>query len=365
MSKDYYKILGVEKNASQDELKKAFRKLAHQYHPDKQGGDETKFKEINEAYQVVGDAEKRQKYDQFGSDFEQQGGFGGGAGWEDFMRAARNGQGGGQGFNFNFGGDMGDIFGDFFGGGSRGGRQRRGNDVQVDIELSFSEAAFGVEREIKLTKNNSCDICSGNGAEPGTELETCSTCQGRGQTVQVQRTILGAMQVAVQCSDCQGQGKKPKKKCKHCGGDGVVRSESKMTVKIPGGIDDGQSIRLSGKGESMGVSGQAGDLYVVVHVKSDKRFERDGFDVYTETRIPYPLAVLGGETDVETLDGVKTIKIPEGTQSHTQIRLRGYGTKTVQREERGDLFVKVIVDVPKKVSKQAKKLLDELRQELS
>jgi molecular chaperone DnaJ len=365
MSKDYYKILGVEKTASAEEIKKSFRKLAHQHHPDKPGGDEKKFKEINEAYQVLGDVEKRKKYEQFGSDFEQQGGFGGGAGWEDFMRASR-GQGNG-GFEFNFGGmNFGDLFGDSFGfgGGGQGRGQRRGNDIQVDVELTFSEAVFGVERSIRLTKNNACDVCSGSGAEPGSGMETCSACNGRGQTVQIQRTILGAMQTMATCQECGGQGQKPKKRCKHCGGDGAVRSESNITVKIPGGIDNGQSIRLSGKGESVGSGGRTGDLYVLVHVRPDKNFNREGFDVYVDASISYPVAVLGGEALVNTLDGQKTIKISEGTQSHTQIRLRGYGTNILNGSGRGDLYIRVMVDVPKKISKQAKKLLEELKKEI-
>src|SRR5688572_16977206 len=213
MSKDYYKILGVEKTASAEEIKKSFRKLAHKYHPDKPGGDEAKFKELNEAFQVVGDETKRKQYDQFGADFSQQGGFGGGMSWEDIMRASR-GQGGQGGVNGNFGGvDFGDIFGDMSGmGGNRGGRQRHGGDIEVDIELEFKDAAFGIEKEIKLTKNNSCDVCSGDGAEPGTELKTCEECKGQGQVRRVQQTILGAMQSVVTCNRCHGAGKLPEKK---------------------------------------------------------------------------------------------------------------------------------------------------------
>lgn len=362
MGKDYYKILGVEKNASAEEIKKAFRKLAHQYHPDKQGGDEIKFKEINEAYQVVGDAEKRTKYDQFGSDFEQQGGFGGGMNWQDFMNATR----GGGGFNFNFGGaDMGDMFGDLFGFGGRSRGGHRGHDVQVDVELTFLESVFGIEKEIRVNKNNSCDVCAGSGAEPGSSLETCTVCNGQGHRVQVQRTILGAMQMQVPCDSCAGRGKKPKKQCKHCGGDGVVRSESKYTVKIPAGISSGQSIRLSGKGESVGPLGASGDLYVQVHVREDSRFERDGFDVHSTALVSFPFAALGGVVNVETVDGKKEVKVPEGTQPHTKIRLRGLGVPVLNgRGERGDHYVHVMVDVPKKVSRTAKKLLEELQKEL-
>lgn len=369
MAKDYYKILGVDKTATPEEIKKAFRKLAHQYHPDKQGGDESKFKEVNEAYQVLGNAEKRKQYDQFGADFERQGGFGGGQNWDDFMRAAR-GQGGAQNgnFEFNFGGaDFGDLFGDMFGfgGGRNARRTRRGQDIQVDVQLDFQEAVFGVEKKIRLTKQNSCDVCQGSGAEPGTEMKKCTECDGSGEVRRVQRTILGAMQTVAVCSSCQGAGTIPEKKCKHCHGTGAVKSESEYTVKIPAGISDGESLRLSGKGESAGVGAESGDLYVTVHVKNDPRFVREGNDIYSDIHVSFPQAALGDTVEVDTVDGVKKIVIPEGTQSHQQIRLRGLGVPDVRgREERGDHFVRVIVGVPKRVSRQAKKLLEDLRKEL-
>lgn len=365
MSKDYYKILGVDKNASAEEIKKAFRSLAHKYHPDKKGGDEAKFKEVNEAFQVVGNVEKRTKYDQFGSDFDQQGGFGGGAGWEDFMRAARGGGGGGfQNVNFDFGDIFGDMFG-FGGGRSRGGRgQARGNDIQVDIQLEFKDAVFGVEKEIRLNKNNACDVCSGSGVEPGSKMTTCSDCKGQGQVRRVQQTILGAMQTVSVCPTCGGQGQKAEKHCKHCGGRGTVKSESKYNIKIPAGIDNGQSIRLQGKGESGGAGGVSGDLYVQVHVKEDKRFNREGENIFSEIHINYPQAVLGDQVEIETLEGIKKIVIPEGTQSTQQIRLKDLGVPNVHGRGRGSHFVTVIVDVPKKISRGAKKLIEELGKEL-
>jgi len=362
MSKDYYKVLGVEKGASQADIKKAFRKLAHKHHPDKKDGDEAKFKEVNEAYQVLGDEKKRGQYDQFGSSFEQQGGFGGGAGWEDFMNAAR----GGGGFQGGFGGgvDIGDIFGEMFGGGRRRRRQQRGNDVQVDIELSFRDAVFGVEREIKLTKQNSCDVCTGSGNEPGATIETCTTCDGSGQVVRVQQTILGAMQAASTCSGCGGAGQTASEKCKHCGGDGTVRNESTYSIKIPAGIDDGETVRLTGKGEAIGFGGPAGDLYIRVRVLTEKGFERAGQDIYTETHISYPQAVLGDNIEIDTLEGSKKLVIPAGTQSHQQFRLKNLGVPSLRGGGRGSQYVKVIVDVPKKVNRKAKKLLGELREEL-
>lgn len=365
MSKDYYKVLGVEKSASQHEIKKAFRKKAHKYHPDKKTGDEEKFKEVNEAYQVLGDENKRKQYDQFGANFDQQGGFGGGMNWDDFMRATR-GQGGA---NFNFGGvDLGDIFGDLFGfgGGGRGGGRRtvRGRDIQVDVELDFREAVFGVEKEISVTKNNPCDICDGSGQEPGSKMNTCGECDGKGQVVRIQRTILGAMQSASMCALCRGTGQIPEKSCKHCGGDGTVRSKTELKVKIPAGIHHGASIRLTGKGEHPGIGGVPGDLYVLVHVKDHDDFVREGDTIYSETHIQYPQAVLGDTIEIKTLEGKKKLVIPAGTQSHQKFRLKGLGVPHLRGSGKGDQYVTVIVDVPKKLSRKMKKLMKELKEEM-
>ncbi|MFA5211542.1 MAG: molecular chaperone DnaJ [Patescibacteria group bacterium] len=366
MSKDYYKILGVEKNSSEEEIKKAFRKLAHKYHPDKQGGDEKKFKEINEAYQVLGNAEKRKKYDQFGADFDKQGGFGGGMNWEDFMRSARGGAGGFE--NMNFGGvDLGDIFGDIFsgfGGGSstRGRRQKIGNDVQVDIEISFREAIFGVEKEIRLMKNNPCEVCHGTGAEPNSKMKKCPTCNGQGKVRQVSQSFFGAIEQIVICSACHGKGEIPEKMCHHCGGDGMVRSESKYKIKIPAGISDGEAIRLKEKGESAGVGSLIGDLYVRIHVETEKGFERVDDDIYTEIKISYPQAVLGDTVEINTLDGIKKLVIPAGTVSQQKFKIKGLGSFHLHSSGRGDQYVKVIIDVPKKVDRKTKKLLEELQE---
>lgn len=364
MSKDYYKILGVEKNATTDEVKKAFKKAAMQHHPDRPGGDEKKFKEVNEAYQVLNDADKRTKYDQFGSDFEQQGGFGGGASWDDFMRQARGGQGGG--FNFDFGGeDLGDIFGSMFGGGSRRAtRQSRGADIQVDVELDFKEAAFGLEKEIHLRKQTICDVCDGDGGEPDSKVEKCSTCGGQGQVAQNQRTFLGTMQTIVTCPNCHGRGEKPSKKCKNCGGDGILMKPSDIKVKIPAGIDTGESLRLTGYGEAAPHGGQAGDLYVRAHIKSNKYFHREGFDVYTESEISFPQAVLGDKIQVETIDGPVTLTIPEGIESGQLIKMKGHGITHLGRGTRADHMVKIKIRVPKKVSKEVKKKLEELKNDL-
>jgi len=366
MSKDYYKILGVEKNASPEEIKKAFKKLAMQHHPDRPGGDEKKFKEINEAYQVVGDADKRAKYDQFGSDFEQQGGFGSGAGWEDFMRAARGGQGGFNG-NFDFGGiDLGDIFGDMFGGGrQRGGaRQARGRDIQVDVEMDLKETVTGIEREISLRKQSTCDVCGGNGSESGSKLDTCSTCHGEGQVVQQQRTFLGVMQTVAVCPDCQGRGQKPSKKCKHCGGDGVLSKQTSIKVKIPAGIDDGESIRLTGYGEAAPHGGTSGDLYVRAHIRAHKGLKREGFDVYSEKEINFVQAVLGDKVEVEIVDGQVNLVIPEGIESGQLIKIKGHGITHLGRSSRGDHFVKVKIRVPRRLSRDARKKLEDLKGDL-
>ena len=362
MAKDYYKILGVEKNASADDVKKAFKKAAMQHHPDRPGGNEAKFKEINEAYQVLSDVEKRKRYDQFGSDFEQQGGFGGGMNWEDIMRQAR-GQGG-QGFGGDFG-DLGDIFGSFFGGGQSQRRgPARGRDIQVDVEIDFKEAAFGIEREMSLRKQDKCDVCSGTGGELGSKMEKCSICKGQGQVAQTQRTILGAMQTVATCSDCHGRGERASKKCKHCGGDGILSKTANIKIKIPGGIDNGQSIRLEGYGETAPYGGGSGDLYVRVHVKPLKGFAREGYNVYAEREISYPQAVLGGHIEVETLDGIIKIAVPEGTEFGQLIRIKGKGIQHLEGSSRGDHYVKIKIRVPKKLSREARKKLDELRDEL-
>ncbi len=366
MSKDYYKILEMDKDASADEIKRAFRKLAHKYHPDKPGGDEEKFKRVNEAFQVLGNEEKRRQYDQFGSTFDQQGGFGGGMNWDDFMRAARGGAGGFQNMNFNFGGiDLGDIFGDIFGFGGRSRRRvPRGNDIQVDVTIDFREAVFGVEKEVRLMKYNNCDVCSGSGVEPGSKVKTCSVCGGKGQVRQMQQTILGAMQSVSVCPECAGQGEIPETHCRHCGGDGRVKSESVYNVKIPAGIDDGEAIRLVGKGESIGSQGEPGDLYVRVRVNPAEIMKREGFDIYTEEHISFTQASLGDKIKIDTLDGKKKLVIPAGTQSHRQFKLKNLGVPRLNRSGRGDQYVKVIVDVPKKLSRKAKKIMSELADEI-
>lgn len=355
MGKDYYNILGIEKNASEDDIKKAFRKKAHKYHPDKEGGDEEKFKEINEAYQVLKDKQKRAQYDQFGSEsFQGGGGFGGGQGFGGF--------GGFQGFQGQAGGfeDLGDMFGDIFGfgGRGRGGRKaNRGKDIQVDVDLTFEESVFGAEKEITLTKPVACERCGGTGGEPGTNMKTCGECDGQGVRVTVQRTILGNVQSKQTCSACQGQGETPEKNCGTCAGSGLENKKRTLTVRIPSGVEGGNVLRVRGEGEAI-KGGQPGDLFVHVHVKKDKRFERRGATIISEKKIGFTQAALGSTVEVETVDGKVDLKIPSGTQSGSQFRLRGKGVQI--RNQRGDQIVVVTVVTPKKLSRSQKKLMEEL-----
>lgn len=366
MGKDYYNTLGVSKTASEEEIKQAFRKKAHQCHPDKSGGDEAKFKEINEAYQVLGNKEKRAQYDQFGSTFEQakgQGGFSGFEGFRDFSGFAggfQNGQG-----NMDFE-DLGDIFsgiGDIFGfSGGRGRAQgkRRGQDLQISVAIEFAEAVFGAEKEISLQKKVVCDHCHGNLAEPGSKIETCAACKGSGRVIRVQRTILGNMQVQVPCGDCGGEGKTYAQKCKKCKGTGVISDKADIKVKIPAGIDDGETIRLSGYGEAGERGAAAGDLYINVSVRGDKRFERTGYDIKSKKFISFGQAVLGAKVDIETIDGIVELKIPAGTQSETIFKLKGRGVNRLRQGGRGDHFVEIKVSIPTSISRKQRNLIEEL-----
>lgn len=375
MGKDYYKILGVEKNATKEEIKKAFREKAHLYHPDKKDGDEKKFKELNEAYQVLGNEQKRQQYDQFGSTFDQQGGFGGGMNWDDFMKYAR--QGGGATYsNVDFG-DLGDILGDLFGGGfsARGGsafgggfgsrskRTTRGHDIEVDLQLEFTEAVFGVEKTIELYKLVICDHCNGNGAEPGTKITECKTCQGKGQVQQMQRTILGNIQTVTVCPDCQGEGKSYETACKKCSGQGRVKEKKQIKIKVPAGIDNGMTIKMSGEGEAGIRGGRAGDLYIHIHVKADNYFKRQGDNIITQAEINFSQAALGDKISVKTVDGEVNLKIPAGIQSGKILILKGKGVARFNRSGRGDQLVEIIVKTPKNLSRNQKKLLTELNKE--
>lgn len=355
MAKDFYKILGVERNASDDDIKKAFRTLAHKYHPDKEGGDEAKFKEINEAYQVLSDPKKRAQFDQFGSAAFEGGGPGGFGGFGGF-----------QGADFGNMGDFAEMFGDMFGfGGARGGatQARRGRDIEVTARLPFRDAVFGTERSIELRKPVACDECDGTGVPRGAKMEKCKACNGQGRVRQVQRTILGSFEAVTTCGACGGVGNVPEKRCEKCRGEGAVRETRSIRVRIPAGIDDGESIRVSGEGEAGTRGGRPGDLFIRVRVESDRRFEREGYDVRSEIRVPMSEAALGTTRLVETLDGEVELKIPPGTQSGDEIRLKGRGIPRLQSSGRGDQYVHVIVETPRKLSRRAKELLEQLKDE--
>jgi molecular chaperone DnaJ len=358
MSKDFYKILGVEKNASPEELKKAFRRLAHEHHPDK-GGDAQKFKDINEAYQVLSDAEKRTKYDQFGSAaFEQGGtdggGFGGFGGFDP------------SGFSVNMDdmGDLSDILGGMFGfGGKGGGGRKRGQDIEVDVTMDFIESVFGVTKTIKLYKHDACTSCKGSGSASGSKTISCSKCNGQGRTQRMERTIFGSIQRAVLCADCHGTGKVPETPCKTCKGFGIEKRNTDVQIHIPAGISDGEALKVTGAGEHSGVGGSAGDLYVRVRVKSHPDFIRDGNDVRSTVRIPYTLFALGGYIDVKTVDGPVSLKIPEYTQPGTVFKLREKGVPYLNSRGRGDHLVEVQVSVERKLSREQRSALEDLKEQ--
>lgn len=358
--RDYYEVLGISKDASADEIKKAFRKLAVKYHPDKEGGDEVKFKEANEAYEVLKDQTKRQRYDQFGH--AGVGGAAGGGSPFDGFDFSQFGGAGAQGMHFDFGeGGLGDLFGSFFGGGSqRQTREDMGRDVQTSITLTFEEAVFGVEREISLTMNDVCSHCKGKRAEPGYELKTCQTCKGSGQVTQAMNTIFGAIQQASICRECQGRGKIPEKVCSVCHGEGTEKIKQEITVKIPAGIDDGAVIRLREHGEAA-ANGNKGDLYVQINVKAHKHFTREGDLILSSQHISMIDAALGTEIKVETVDGEVTMKIPAGTQSGSDFKLSGHGVPHLRDQKRGAHIVTILVDTPTNLSREQKAILEQLK----
>ncbi|HAO64768.1 TPA: molecular chaperone DnaJ [Candidatus Taylorbacteria bacterium] len=365
MAKDYYEILGVDRKASQDDVKKAFRKLAHKYHPDKQGGDAARFKEASEAYSVLTDDKKRAEYDRFGHSASQQtangggrGGFAGGFNPEDFGGFDFSGAGGGsEAF------DLGDIFSQFFSGGAGGGRTRapRGRDISIDIELSFAESIFGVDRKVLLTKTSTCATCSGSGAEPGTEFSTCTTCAGKGKIQETKRSMFGQVSVTTNCPTCKGAGKIPKQKCHTCGGAGVTRKQEEISLRIPAGIEDGEMVRLTGSGEAV-QGGTPGDLYVKIHVKAHPLFKKEGQNLVVDVSLKLSTALLGGEYSLETLDGKITVVIPAGIAHGEVLRVKNKGVPS-ERGRRGDILIRISVQLPSKLSRTARNLIEELKKE--
>lgn len=358
---DYYHILGVDKKASKDDVKKAFRTLAHKYHPDKKGGNEKKFKEISEAYAVLSDDKRRAEYDAYGHTFAGggggQGGFSGFDGF-DFSQFSGFQQGGGFEINID------DLFGGFSDvfGGRRGGRgERRGRDISIDIELTFRESIFGVERKILLTRDVACSHCTGSGAEPGTKTVTCATCTGRGTIVESQRSPFGVFSVSRECPTCKGRKTVPEKNCTICSGRGVLRKEEEIRAVVPAGIENGQVVRMAQMGEAI-AGGKAGDLYIKLHVAPDPRFKREGFNLHTDLPIRVTDALLGAEYTVETLDGPHQLTIPPLKTIDEIIRIKGKGVPD-GRSKRGDLLVRLRVELPHKISPEANELLKNLKKE--
>lgn len=358
MADNYYDILGVSKTASADEIKKAYRKLAHQYHPDKGKGNEEKFKQVNEAYQVLSNTEKRSQYDQYGQTFEQAQRNGGGFGGQGNPFGGFDFSGGfGQGVEF----DLGDIFGDLFGGGRQQASHRaKGIDLEMPLTIKFEEAVFGISKEVTLEKKDKCTTCKGSGAEPGTKVVTCPVCHGQGHIRTQRRTIFGNIASTTTCERCEGYGKLPETPCHTCKGSGVTRQEKTLEIKVPAGIADGQRIRITGEGEVGYRDSNAGDLYIVIRVQPNKEFIRDGNNLHKDLPVSFTQAALGAKIVVATLDGDIEVKIPSGTQSGKVLRVANKGVPYINSGKRGDLLLTVRVLVPQKLSKKEAELLKDL-----
>lgn len=358
-SKDYYQILGVSKDATADDLKKAYRKLAKQYHPDAQHTEadkknaEAKFKEINEAYSVLSDDTKRAQYDRFGSNFEQAG-FGGAGAYGNY-----GGFGGFDGFGMDI--DLEDILGSVFGGGFSSSRKSsgptKGADIRTTLNLKFEEAAFGVKKEVSVTRNEKCDTCNGSGAKPGSKIITCDKCGGRGKVQVTQNTIMGSFATVRTCDKCSGSGKVIETPCEKCSGKGTVKKNRKIEITVPAGIDNGQAISLRGEGDAGLKGGPNGDLYVVMKVGSHKYFKRNGYDISANVRVPFAKMVLGGDIKIPTLEGEMEFSIPEGTSCGTKFRVKEQGIPILNGKGRGVLEFTVDVDVPKKLNDEQRDIL--------
>ena len=362
--KNYYDILGVNKNASDDEIKKAYRNLAKKYHPDLNPGNAEaaeKLKEVNQAYSVLSDKTKKQNYDTYGSENGPQGfgGFGGGSGFGGFSS---------DGFG-DFGDIFSNIFGGAFGGGSRSSRRSsmatQGADIQVKIKLSFVEAAFGCKKTVNLTRSETCSHCKGNGAKDGTELTTCSRCNGTGVVRQTQNSIFGQMISESVCPDCHGSGKKIKEKCPYCSGAGITRENRSIDLNIPGGIDNNQVLTLRGQGEAGRNGGPAGDIQILIQVENHKTLKREGFDVYEDVPISFTEALLGGRIKIPGINETLEISVPECSQTGTIISLKGKGVKILNKNGYGDLFAKLVIEMPKSLDKKQKLMVEDLASSIS
>ncbi len=358
MSKDFYTILGVARSAPKDEIKKAFHSLARKYHPDnKDTGDEARFKEINEAYQTLSDDKRRSEYDAYGHVFNHERAgreAGGGNGWEGFGDAS-----GWQNV------DLGDIFGEFFGGGSGRGRQERGRDISIDLNITFEESIFGTPRSVLLAKTAVCEACAGSGAQKQKGFVTCTACNGKGRTHETHTSVFGTLSSVRECGECRGEGKIPKAKCGECYGLGVLKKQEEINIKIPPGINDGEVVRLSGFGEAVPQGGVSGDLYARVHVAPHGTWKREGRNLIADLHIKLSDALLGAEYTVKTLDGTNLkLKIPAGISFGEKLRVRGKGVPLEGgRGRRGDLLVKLLINLPKHLSRKAEKLVEDMKKE--
>ena len=364
-SKDYYEILGVSKNATDDELKKAYRRLAKKYHPDAQHDEaekknaEAKFKEINEAYSVLSDSTKRAQYDRFGSNFEQAG-FGGGYGAGGFGGFDFSGFSGGMGVDIDLDDILGSVFGNGFGGFSSGAKKSgptRGADLRYNMNISFEEAAFGANKTINISRHEVCDTCHGSGAKPGSKVVTCDRCHGRGKVQMTQNTIMGSFSTVKTCDKCMGEGKVIETPCEKCNKKGVIKKVKKIDISIPAGIDNGQAISLRGEGDCGRKGGPSGDLFVVVNVTPHKIFTRRGFDILENIKVPFTKMVLGGTIKVPTLEEEVEFNIPDGTQPGTTFKLKEKGIQNIHGRGRGNLEFTVDVEIPKKLSDEQRRIL--------
>ena len=373
MARNYYEILGVSKNASKDDIRRAYRKLAHEHHPDKGGGDAAKFREVNEAYEVLSDETKRSQYDRFGSAFAQGyggqagTGFGGFSGFSDFSDFAK----GFGGFDFGsfsagggsaFGGDLGDIFSDIFGA-PRQKRASQGIDLEMNLEIEFLESVFGAEKEATIMRQDMCPTCRGSTAAPGSKVNTCPKCHGQGQINIHQKTILGNIQRSQVCDQCEGSGKVPEKACPDCKGAGVKRLSKTVKIAIPAGIADGQTIRLADEGEVGYRGSKRGNLFIAVRVKPHPEFRRQGYEIITEVPVSFYQAALGAKVEINTVDGPVDLKIPSGIQSGKMLRLKGRGVPHLEGRGRGDHIAIIRVLTPQKLTKKEKDILKQLEDE--